>query len=731
MAVLASLSAAAPLAAITVVVDGVAVPPSPPAIERGGRVLLPMRVTFEALGAEVKWQAATQTATAVRGDTTVRMTIGSDRAYVDDQEVLLAVPPQLIGGSTYIPVRFPAEAFGCDVQWVGATQTVLIKTPQEAPPPPPPPAEPEPAPKPVEPPPPPPPPPPPAPAPTFTTTEGVVVAVRPQGQASIAIEADNDIRQYRILPDETILVRQGQSVALTDISPGDYAKVRHDDEDNALVVEASYESVEGKVVARVGNKLLLEDGKLVTIRPNVVVQDDEGGELALSDVKEGDTVSVRVTPGTEDAYGVIISRPAPAPPPEEPQGPEIDLFYHDAEGPLTSRDVLAVTLKGTPGGRAWFTVGDRRQRVNLTELRREPGTYTTTYRVPDGLNALGVPLLGYLEVDGEQAGPVESDALVTIDTTPPEITVVGPQEDTAVSNRTPNIAVLIDDPNGSGVDPDGSSIQVVARGRDEDCRVTQRGQLLSAVPDGLPPGDVTVTVRARDNAGNATEKVWTFRVIGGGMGGRQEIAVTHDATGVLYPGDVLTVTLTGPPGGEATFDVGDWEQDIPMVEEPGNPGRYRSAVEVPDITAVREETIRGHLRMEFGRTETAEATTPVVFGPHRQLKPVIDRPHGPMVTGDEVVVEGRTDPLAKVRIHIGWDGVWELFGKELPAHGDVTDLEVNADAKGRFRTQPINLVVGRILKFRDVKYTLTAVGVSEDGQESEPTEVTFTRHPGP
>ena len=115
-----------PAMAISVVVNGQQLPAQPPAVEISGRVLLPMRTVFEALNATVDWAAATQTASAVREGTTVRMTIGVGTASVDGQPVQLDVPARLIAGHTYVPVRFPAEAFGAQVGWNQATQTVSI-----------------------------------------------------------------------------------------------------------------------------------------------------------------------------------------------------------------------------------------------------------------------------------------------------------------------------------------------------------------------------------------------------------------------------------------------------------------------------------------------------------------------------------------------------------------------------------------------------------------------------
>ncbi len=116
----------APAMAITVVVNGQQLPAQPPAVEISGRVLLPMRTVFEALHATVDWNSATQTATAVREGTTVTLTIGDQVGFIDGEPVSLDIPARLIAGHTYVPVRFPAEAFGAQVGWNQATLTVSI-----------------------------------------------------------------------------------------------------------------------------------------------------------------------------------------------------------------------------------------------------------------------------------------------------------------------------------------------------------------------------------------------------------------------------------------------------------------------------------------------------------------------------------------------------------------------------------------------------------------------------
>lgn len=94
-----------------------------------GRTLVPLRAIFEALGASITWDGATQTVTAVRGDRTVILQVGAPTATVNGQPVTLAVPAQIIGGRTMVPLRFVAEALGAGVEWEGETRTARITSP--------------------------------------------------------------------------------------------------------------------------------------------------------------------------------------------------------------------------------------------------------------------------------------------------------------------------------------------------------------------------------------------------------------------------------------------------------------------------------------------------------------------------------------------------------------------------------------------------------------------------
>jgi hypothetical protein len=96
---------------------------------RNGRVLVPMRPIFEALGAQVEWNAATQSIRALVNGKSVILRLTARTAVVDGRIVRLEVPAQSWGGRTMVPLRFIAEASGAKVTWNPETSTAEITNP--------------------------------------------------------------------------------------------------------------------------------------------------------------------------------------------------------------------------------------------------------------------------------------------------------------------------------------------------------------------------------------------------------------------------------------------------------------------------------------------------------------------------------------------------------------------------------------------------------------------------
>lgn len=93
------------------------------------RTLVPMRVIFEELGAQVDWNGETQTVTSTKGDKTIILTVGSYTMYVNSKEVTLDVAPIIIDQRAMVPARAVSESFDLKVDWDGGTRSVLITKP--------------------------------------------------------------------------------------------------------------------------------------------------------------------------------------------------------------------------------------------------------------------------------------------------------------------------------------------------------------------------------------------------------------------------------------------------------------------------------------------------------------------------------------------------------------------------------------------------------------------------
>jgi trimeric autotransporter adhesin len=94
-------------------------------IERVGRVFVPLRGVFEALGASVVYANGVINATGSDG-TTIQLTIGSHNAVVNNAPVSMDVAPFIIGARTLVPLRFVSQALGAYVEYDNNTQVVTV-----------------------------------------------------------------------------------------------------------------------------------------------------------------------------------------------------------------------------------------------------------------------------------------------------------------------------------------------------------------------------------------------------------------------------------------------------------------------------------------------------------------------------------------------------------------------------------------------------------------------------
>lgn len=95
-------------------------------IMQDNRVYIPFRAVFEALGADVSYNASAKTVTAKRDSTTVSFTVGEAQYSKNGVTQQMDANVFVQDGRTFVPVRFAAQALGATVEWDSENRTVVI-----------------------------------------------------------------------------------------------------------------------------------------------------------------------------------------------------------------------------------------------------------------------------------------------------------------------------------------------------------------------------------------------------------------------------------------------------------------------------------------------------------------------------------------------------------------------------------------------------------------------------
>ncbi|MDI3310145.1 MAG: copper amine oxidase N-terminal domain-containing protein [Thermoanaerobacterium sp.] len=94
---------------------------------KSGTMLIPVRAVVESLGANVNWDAATNTVTITKDGTTIVFDLNSSKVYVNGSEVTLSMPAMEISNRTFVPIRFIAETLGVNINYDDKTGDVDIE----------------------------------------------------------------------------------------------------------------------------------------------------------------------------------------------------------------------------------------------------------------------------------------------------------------------------------------------------------------------------------------------------------------------------------------------------------------------------------------------------------------------------------------------------------------------------------------------------------------------------
>ncbi|NLV16131.1 MAG: hypothetical protein GXY50_02820 [Syntrophomonadaceae bacterium] len=91
------------------------------------RIMLPMRVIFEALGAEVSWNEEARTVKGIKDGTAVELKIGSSYAEINGRREQLDCPAIIMAGRTFVPLRLVAESLDMEVSWDANTKIAALE----------------------------------------------------------------------------------------------------------------------------------------------------------------------------------------------------------------------------------------------------------------------------------------------------------------------------------------------------------------------------------------------------------------------------------------------------------------------------------------------------------------------------------------------------------------------------------------------------------------------------
>jgi hypothetical protein len=709
VAPLVAAGAAGSAQGITVVVDGQRLTTSAPPREVGGRIMVGMRDIFERLGAEVGWDAAERKITASRGTRTVVLWIGRNVAYVDDASIGLDVPPMLIGGYTYVPVRFPSEALGANVSWLSAARTVLVDTSTMPPIGP----GPGPGPGPITPP--------------ITGVQGEFIQLIAATPRVILIKSyETGTGQTYVLAPNAVFQRGDTSVAVPpvvnpeDLMPGDDVKLALNAAGQVERIEARHQPASVTYQAAAANSLLADNGQVYHLAADVRITREGVGPITLADLGVGENLAVRQNPVTGEVWE--ITAPAGTPPPP-PAGVQIFMIApENYTRPLLQNGVLSVKLDGTPGGQATFDLGAAVAGLAMTE--NPAGVYRGVYKVKRNDEIVGVPLIGHLTVGGQEAPVAQSDDAVSLDAVKPTIDGYVPPRDAVLNTNRPVIQVAYSDGNGVGIDP--QSVTFAIGGDDLTSQAFITEDALTYYAPEMPDGIYKAHVKGADLAGNAFNELhWQF-AIDTKTAPSAITAVSHAPAGVeLNNGDTLTVTLFATPRGRsASFDIVGLKDNLTMIRQGGPDSReWRGQYTARAGEMVADGVVRGRFVDQNGNTHQLDDPLAVSVNARVRAQLAITDPANGAAVGATFDLGGAAGPRRTVTYEATYEGRSRVFGARVT--GKVQDGQVKADANGQWRVS-INTTAarGNVLLQRIDQFIIKCAMLDRNGNPVQQTQIT-------
>jgi Copper amine oxidase N-terminal domain/Domain of unknown function (DUF5666) len=478
-----------PIRTIGVFINGEQLRGEAPARVMNGRVYLPMRATFAALGVEV--MRSGQTLTGSLPQDQVIMHVGSAQVLVGHRTLTLDAPIIQVRDVAYIPLHLLSGLIGAVVSYDQRGARVEIISayigknlgPEQA---------------------------------SFgggETVTGVVSAVDwLSDPPSVTVVASGAARTINITLGAKVYVEDAtvhsqRAGTLDEVHVGDALRALVAKNGSVLELHDFYKSFNGVVAAVSSTAFVLENGRVIAPTRSSVITLNQA-PAPLSDLQIGDYVTVRANPESDEIREIIASRTSSrTPPPLTPV--TITSLAFSATRPLRADETLDVTMHGTPGGTAQFDIGDV---LTGLPMREGPaGTYTGRFTIPARFNVVRVPVYGNLRLGQTQAPRAQAAVELSTSTTSPQITEVAPAPGQTVNTRRPAMYATFVSPSDVGIDP--SSISIVVNGHDVTASAVRAATFITYSPGvDLPDGDIVVSARVADSAGNVEKRTWKFTI---------------------------------------------------------------------------------------------------------------------------------------------------------------------------------------------------------------------------
>lgn len=487
---------AEPVRPITIVVNGDLLHIGAAPQVQNGRVLLPLRELFDALGIAVTRSGSTITAQLPTGP--VRITVGSKTVTVNERVVELETPVVNSNGTAYAPLQLLVAAFGAQATYDQRGAKVEIVS-------------------------------------AYVGRSGDAEQERVGGGSDVqgvvsAVDRDSSPPSITVVhggTSRTISLNSGAKIWTEDVTihaqlRGTFADVHVGDalhanlarDGRVVSVFDFFKSTSGTIAAISPSAFVIHSGRVVTPAGPTEISLN-GAAAKLADLKVGDYVTVRSNPESGELRAIVASRSLPASPQTAPPAPgsappvTISSVELSTDRPLRAGQGFDVFLHGTPGGHATFDIGD--YLTNLEMRESSPGTYDAHFSVPERFNVTQVPVYGNLSAGGIAAPRAESARTLSVATTPPRIEEVAPTPRQTVNNPRPSIFATFSAPTEIAIN--ASSVRLEVNGHDVTSSATRTGGFIVYPPGvDLTDGPVQVVVRVSDAAGNTATRSWNFTV---------------------------------------------------------------------------------------------------------------------------------------------------------------------------------------------------------------------------